>query len=1507
MLNIWVATDWHLYNEELRDPRHPYRTIDNIDRLADNYGSMIQETDMFIFLGDLCDPKVSNLKKIKDVLGTIPCHKIMVKGNHDTETNSFYLELGFDEVCDVCVNGKLVFSHGPMRINPDQINVHGHLHMRKDSRLNSQYINAYDPEHRDRPYLLDDLLDFAAKQQTSRTEEPVNVMPIDKYETVEGNFTASNVLDITDRMSLLNAPINESVAELTQVSQLKTPKELSTWMKRNIHYANMTTIKSTAQMIKSKSGSCHDQVAFAFPYLREMGVHPRILFFIATNPESNKGGTTHSLIYWENESSGKVTWFENAWGGQEGIHEFASMDAMKEKIKELHSKTPNAKNYPELVFKNTNIKHFKEGYNLKQLVDSIMSNKLLENASPFNEDIDYRINTDEEDDGECDIFTPEVYVTGDEEFRDKIKTVIDNDLPIIMRYASCDLKVINVDIVRDITHDLEYNYLYYSDYTAVNIVLYYPPGIDTQRYDIRDALKYAIAGVIIHRASYKYRDDQHPMLYTALATYIFDDYNPYIDWHNQCTELDRYLRIVTELEYKYGHCIIGNLINGEVNFQDLLMQLALDESASDPLDEILFQSVADTEYFEQDDDYKPGSKKKDTMVEQEPLEEAAIDLDEFYSRLKAALSQDNKTELLQEVAYKNDKGEEVPKTCPECGADVKVYFKGEPVFLCSNEKCKKYFGTVPFNESVASTIDKSFKPKEKISLSSLRKVHITEELINKYKKDYPVLKHVRCKDTKEYTCDGYMWFDKNDLVCYVGSCEYTDDHTKWIVSLEIINKYQGHGLSKQILDFAVNTMGSRYLSVNKSNKLAKKIYDDYGFKTYHEDKSMYYMTLATINEMAYENVADVMINKCKTLAAKYTTDELPLNVKLSTSGPNQVVISMADVDCTNSELGAITAYMETMRKIEKDLKSDAEIENNTHIHSVYTTAEDDVAVVINVENGDAIDESFGALAYHKRALEEDTAQLHGISREDKTELTAKYGLRNVGQTHDANEDDPEDPIDKKHREQEAKKQEAEKKRQEKAKQRKKARRVKKRKEFVRKVKSKLPFKKDAKNEDSTDFDWMKMIDDNPLWGERLQIFDSPTQFRNETGYKFQPHDKLWFNEPITESAAGGNEKLYPVYIMLVHSGTALATAIKVVTHSHFSHSSISFDSTMHNMYSFGRKRGVNPVVGAFVKEDIRDKFFTDRTIPYALYVVPSTKSEVALMKKRLDYFIKNATKFDYDFTGLFKNYFGIADNPEYKWFCSRFVADIVNAGRPSSEPYVVEPSLMKPEDFQTTNFAIYVCGGYLNSYDSDFVDRVTKRILRAEQMRRAQVKKANAIAEAVIYDIDPYDPYQKNVLEYQLSTMNESAVDAFIQYLKSFKVRFDKDGNVIITRREMDQLDEHFKQAVKNVKAYQNAGNVVGVKDELCKVYYMIELINHYYLNPKAQQNKQIKADLRKEMLDLRSVMLNMFQQNLKYVTIREPQFNFQEYYDRSKYGKNTEIPKSLLTAIGKTIVTSLK
>ena len=530
----------------------------------------------------------------------------------------------------------------------------------------------------------------------------------------------------------------------------------------------------------------------------------------------------------------------------------------------------------------------------------------------------------------------------------------------------------------------------------------------------------------------------------------------------------------------------------------------------------------------------------------------------------------------------------------------------------------------------------------------------------------------------------------------------------------------------------------------------------------------------------------------------------------------------------------------------------------------------------------------------------------------------------------------------------------------------------------------------------------------------------------QESYQFELLDTVKFIEPLQESVEEyKDEPLYPVYIMLIHSGSALANAIKFATQSNFSHSSISFDATMTNMYSFGRKADTNPFAGGFKKESIKSQFYTSRTIPYALYMVACTKSQVDQMKKRLNYFIKNSSKFKYDFTGLFKNYFGIADNPEYQWFCSRFVADILNAGRPSEHPYVVEPSLMKPEDFMHTTYAHYVTGGVLSNYDVKAVEKKVRTMLKLERMNRmleaqkmavneasnmldesvkahtetlyrvtyhgigiyeafkkacsfdewkafkdsdaatwldvptvynhdidhasyftkkgydafkkntypVMIQKLNkndikvdkvsvdtkpvytdryqvviptAISESVVFDLDPFNPFQSATLKYQLSQMDESATEQFLDYIRSFKIRIDKNGNIRVTRREYDQLDQHFKRSVRITKAAVKAGNTAMVKDELCKVYYMVSLIDNHYskLPPVTTDPKQ--KQVRKDLLDLRSVMLNMFNQNLKYVTVAEPNFNFNSYYASSKYGKDVMIPKQIVTAVGKTIITLL-
>ncbi len=61
-------------------------------------------------------------------------------GNHDKYPYTWYMNRGYDFVCDMFCWEPIAFSHEPLIKLPDkcQLNVHGHLH-------NSPYNNPYDP------------------------------------------------------------------------------------------------------------------------------------------------------------------------------------------------------------------------------------------------------------------------------------------------------------------------------------------------------------------------------------------------------------------------------------------------------------------------------------------------------------------------------------------------------------------------------------------------------------------------------------------------------------------------------------------------------------------------------------------------------------------------------------------------------------------------------------------------------------------------------------------------------------------------------------------------------------------------------------------------------------------------------------------------------------------------------------------------------------------------------------------------------------------------------------------------------------------------------------------------------------------------------------------------------------------------------------------------------------------------------------------------------------------
>lgn len=129
----YVISDLHFNHENVIDfERYEFNSIEE----HDNYiiykwnSTIVNNDDKIYVLGDI---GFNDKTKVKELISKLRGYKILVKGNHDTFSNNFYLEAGFNEVYDhpIYYNKKVILSHEPVREaldNPYIFNIHGHLH-----------------------------------------------------------------------------------------------------------------------------------------------------------------------------------------------------------------------------------------------------------------------------------------------------------------------------------------------------------------------------------------------------------------------------------------------------------------------------------------------------------------------------------------------------------------------------------------------------------------------------------------------------------------------------------------------------------------------------------------------------------------------------------------------------------------------------------------------------------------------------------------------------------------------------------------------------------------------------------------------------------------------------------------------------------------------------------------------------------------------------------------------------------------------------------------------------------------------------------------------------------------------------------------------------------------------------------------------------------------------------------------------------------------------------------
>ena len=636
------------------------------------------------------------------------------------------------------------------------------------------------------------------------------------------------------------------------------------------------------------------------------------------------------------------------------------------------------------------------------------------------------------------------------------------------------------------------------------------------------------------------------------------------------------------------------------------------------------------------------------------------------------------------------------------------------------------------NESIASTLDPNFVPKEHLSLSSFKRVRITKAVIDKYKSAYPDLRHVRYADTKEYRCDGYIWLTKQDEpVCHISACEYIEDDTKWITSLDVRPNFKGHGLATQLLDYATKSMNCKYLSVNKANKLAKYIYDEYGFKVFREDDRMFYMTVdpnsqvisesQALNEVLFDDIADTeyweqddeykpgsrkkepMAEDYEEVKIKSTHEPRRKQLKFLKEATEDVVRSLTEsyitappTDGTADSLVAKPEVPKYRHRLwTKPLYRTLPIDPSVPTSGSGWYASIDRAIKSLFRQGQIYVGQYYVIKllpghYDIRAGEEGPYWYFGRFHDEEPKIEISGTIETY-----SSQEPYYDWVTK----------------------------YPKGKYILYDTTSYAAVEQVLQDgpitESADDFDYdSPEVEDDAFGGEEVRFFNReesyPTSTLDEEQHILTLDEPARFMNEATTPTKSSYKKLYPVYINLFSNNTVFGKLIKSVTGSPYTHATIGLDSTMNNMYSFsGIPYNTAPLFlcSGFVRESIWSPAFT-RCAFFHTYVTFVDKEGRDKIQKKINNFIKNYDKYDYNTPGLFEYYFGATntkhhdENKKSMWFCSEFVTACVNA---SDEVEGFEDIMQSPEDLAHMPNTFDLGEWHVEDFDQKKMDILTKR------------------------------------------------------------------------------------------------------------------------------------------------------------------------------------------------------
>ena len=168
-----------------------------------------------------------------------------------------------------------------------------------------------------------------------------------------------------------------------------------------------------------------------------------------------------------------------------------------------------------------------------------------------------------------------------------------------------------------------------------------------------------------------------------------------------------------------------------------------------------------------------------------------------------------------------------------------------------------------------------------------------------------------------------------------------------------------------------------------------------------------------------------------------------------------------------------------------------------------------------------------------------------------------------------------------------------------------------------------------------------------------------------------------------------------IYIVLSFTGTLFATFIRIVTGKEYSHSSISLDKDLNEMYSFGRLNPYNPFIGGFVHEGLYHGTFNRfKKTKAKILEIDVSEEEYNKLKDEIKSFNETKKDWKYNYLGIILYPFKKAIHFKNRFYCSEFVKHMLDLTNRNFKL----PAVVKPHDFDNIEESNVIYEGVLRNY-----------------------------------------------------------------------------------------------------------------------------------------------------------------------------------------------------------------